>query len=223
MFGAEPTTADLRCRLQAAWGLRPGNIYGTTEVPTVASSTPEHPDALEVIDDAVVVEVVDEHDRPVPPGVPGAKVLVTTLLNRAQPLIRYELSDRVTVAHGPNPAGRPYRCLERIEGRAADTLRLRARDGGEVAVMPYRLGEPVARTPGVSQFQIVWDGTRMEVRLVVGRSSPRDVAGALQANLSEALVAGGAVPPPIDVCVVDALEREPGPAAKLKLIKATGR
>ena len=223
MFGAEPTTADLRCRLQAAWGLRPGNIYGTTEVPTVASSTPEHPDALEVIDDAVVVEVVDEHDRPVPPGVPGAKVLVTTLLNRAQPLIRYELSDRVTVAHGPNPAGRPYRCLERIEGRAADTLRLRARDGGEVAVMPYRLGEPVARTPGVSQFQIVWDGTRMEVRLVVGRSSPRDVAGALQANLSEALVAGGAVPPPIDVCVVDVLEREPGPAAKLKLIKATGR
>jgi hypothetical protein len=86
---------------------------------------------------------------------------------------------------------------------------------------PYRLGEPVARTPGVSQFQIVWDGTRMEVRLVVGRSSPRDVAGVLQANLFAALVAGGAVPPPIDVCVVDALEREPGPAAKLKLIKAT--
>ena len=63
----------------------------------------------------------------------------------------------------------------------------------------------------------------MEVRLVVGRSSSRDVAGVLQANLSAALVAGGAVPPPIDVCVVDALEREPGPAAKLRLIKATGR
>ena len=30
------------------------------------------------------------------------------------------------------------------------------------------------------------------------------------------------MPPPIDVCVVDALEREPGPAAMLKLIKATG-
>jgi phenylacetate-coenzyme A ligase PaaK-like adenylate-forming protein len=220
MFGAEPTTADLRRRVREVWGVRPGNIYGTTEAPMVAASTPEHSDALEVLDDALVVEVVDEGDRPVPAGVPGAKVLVTTLLNRAQPLIRYELSDRVTRAAGPNPAGRPYTLLERIEGRTADTLRLPARGGGEVAVMPYRLGEPMARTAGLRQFQIVWDGTRMQVRLVLSPAAPCDVAARVRHDLAGALAAGGAVPPSIDVRAVEALEREPGHAAKLKLIKS---
>ena len=31
---------------------------------------------------AIPVEVVDEHNRPVPPGRPGYKVLVTNLHNR---------------------------------------------------------------------------------------------------------------------------------------------
>jgi phenylacetate-CoA ligase len=216
MFGAEPTTADLRSRFEAAWGLRPGNIYGTTEVPTIASSTPEYPDALEVMDDAAVVEIVDERNRPVEPGQTGAKVLVTTLLNRAQPLIRYELTDQVTRATGANPAGRPYACLERIEGREADTIRLMGRNGGEVSVLPYRLGEPFARMPAVRQFQIVWDGAGMEVRVV----APRDVVARVRTEVADALAAAGAVPPRIEVRLVDALEREPGPAAKLKLIKA---
>jgi len=75
----------------------------------------------------------------------------------------------------------------------------------------------------VRQFQIVWDGERMEVRLVLGATASRDVAGALRANLSAALREGGAVPPRIDVRVVDGLEREPGAAAKLKLIKSVRR
>ncbi|MFL5853896.1 MAG: hypothetical protein ACJ77G_15640 [Solirubrobacteraceae bacterium] len=42
----------------------------------------------------------------------------------------------------------------------------------------------------------------------------------VEAELHETLAAAGAVPPPIDVRVVDALQREPGAAAKLKLIKS---
>jgi len=168
------------------------------------------------MDDAAVVEIVDEGNRPVEPGQTGAKVLVTTLLNRVQPLIRYELTDRVTHAIGPNTADRPYACLERIDGRAADTLSLRTRDGREVSVLPYRLGEPFARMPAVRQFQIVWDGSHMEVRVV----APPEVTARVRAEVGAALTAAGAVPPPIEVRIVEALEREPGPAAKLKLIKA---
>jgi phenylacetate-CoA ligase len=75
-------------------------------------------------------------------------VLVTTLLNRAMPLIRYEMTDRVTLGMGPNPAGRPWACIECIDGRSADTIRLPAGEGGEVDVLPYGLGEPFAQTPG---------------------------------------------------------------------------
>ena len=78
---------------------------------TLGSSTPDHPRALELFEDQFVVEIVDEHDRPVPPGTAGAKLLVTNLELRALPLIRYELADRVTESPEPNPAGRPYRHL----------------------------------------------------------------------------------------------------------------
>jgi hypothetical protein len=84
-------------------------------------------------------------------------------------------------------------------------------------VLPYSLGEPFARMPAVRQFQIVWDGALMEVRIV----APPEVAGRVRTEVAEALAAAGAVPPPIEVRVVDALEREPGPAAKLKLVRST--
>jgi phenylacetate-coenzyme A ligase PaaK-like adenylate-forming protein len=157
----------MRARIQEAWGIDPGEYYATTEAPTLASSTPQHPRALELFEDQFVVEIVDENDRPVPPGTAGAKVLVTNLENRTLPLIRYELADRVTESPDPNPAGRPFRHLARIDGRTADTLTFPARAGGTVAVLPLRLGAPFARLPQVRQFQIVNAPGGLEVRLVL--------------------------------------------------------
>ncbi len=65
--------------------------------------------------------MVDGDNRPVPPGVPGSKVLLTNLVNPAEPLVRYELADSVVLADGPDPSGRPDDRIERIDGRAATT------------------------------------------------------------------------------------------------------
>jgi phenylacetate-coenzyme A ligase PaaK-like adenylate-forming protein len=75
---------------------------------------------MDILEDLVVVEVVDEHDRPVPPGVPGHKVLLTNLVNHVQPLLRYELTDPVTLAGGPNPLGLPYARVAVVDGRSDD-------------------------------------------------------------------------------------------------------
>jgi phenylacetate-coenzyme A ligase PaaK-like adenylate-forming protein len=82
--------------------------------------------------------VVDKHDRPVPPGTPGHKMLLTNLVNHAQPLIRYELSDSVILAGGPNPLGLPYARIAAIDGRSDDIITLPA-PRGLVAVYPFRL------------------------------------------------------------------------------------
>jgi phenylacetate-coenzyme A ligase PaaK-like adenylate-forming protein len=210
-FGSEPLPLETRARIEAAWGMDPCEYYVSTEAPTMACSTPDHPRALEVFEDLHVLEVVDEHDRPVPPGTAGAKVLVTNIENYTLPLIRYELADRVTLSPEPNPAGRPYAHLAAIDGRTADTLTFPARGGGEVPVLPLRLGAPFARLPGVRQFQIVRERGALEVR-VVGETD--GVAAAVAGVLADA----GAVVPEIRVTPVAALEREPGAAAKLKLI-----
>jgi phenylacetate-CoA ligase len=211
-FGSEPLTAEMRDRIQAAWGVDPCEYYVSTEQPVLAMSMPDHPRMLEVMEDLVMLEVVDDDSRPVPPGTAGAKVLVTNLENRTLPLIRYELPDRVTLAPEPNPAGRPYAHLAGIDGRTADTLTFPARGGGEVSVLPLRLGAPFARLPAVRQFQIVCDRSGLEVRVVGGATD------SVRAAVAGVLEDAGAVVPPIRVTPVDALEREPGAAAKLKLI-----
>ena len=70
---------------------------------------------------------------------------------------------------------------------------------------------PFARLPEVRQFQIVHEAGVLEVR-VVGATD--GVATAV----ADALADAGAIVPEIRVTSVTELERESGPAAKLKLI-----
>jgi phenylacetate-CoA ligase len=215
-FGAEPLTEDVRERVCEAWGIEPAEYYTATELPIVACSTPEHPRALELAEDLAIIEVVDAEDRPVPPGVSGAKLLITNLFNRTLPLIRYELTDRVTLATGPNPAGGPFRHLARIDGRAADVLTLPGRGGGSVAVPPVAFSGAFVRLPAVRQSQIAQYPDRLEVRVVLEPGEPEP---AVEGAVSDALARAGAVAPPIHVVPVTELERDPGPAAKLRLVR----
>ena len=57
-------------------------------------------------DDLCLFEPVGADGRPVPPGWPSERVYVTNLYNHALPLIRFEVTDEVTVSTGPARAGR---------------------------------------------------------------------------------------------------------------------
>ena len=214
--GGEAVTEDVASRIRAAWGIEPIVVYPTTEAPLIAAASAQGRE-LEIVEDLLVVEVVDEDDRPVPAGTPGAKVLMTSLVSRALPLIRYAISDAVTLAAGPNPAGRPYARIERVDGRLADTLVLPGRAGGTVAVHPIKLGPAFAGVPEVRRFQVIHDETGIEVRAVV---SAEDALERVRERLVAVLEEAGAVPPTVRAVAVDELEREPGPAAKFRIVKS---
>jgi phenylacetate-coenzyme A ligase PaaK-like adenylate-forming protein len=207
--GAEPITDDISRRVGAAWGVRPANIYPTTEVPVIASSSPQDP-CLDIAEDLVVLEV--EEDR----------ILVTSLASRTVPLIRYEIGDVVTRADGPSPAGRPYRRLASVQGRSGDVLRLAGRDGARVAIHPFRLGHPLAAFPEVRQFQVRVAGDRITMRVVLRATAARDVPARLRAAITAELEDAGAIAPEVAVEPVAAIVREDGPGAKLKLVRSGG-
>jgi phenylacetate-coenzyme A ligase PaaK-like adenylate-forming protein len=219
-FGSEPLTEEMRERIRAAWGNDPAEYYVSTEAFIIACSTPAHPRSLDVFEDMVIVEVVDEHDQPVAPGTAGAKVLITNLANYTQPLIRYKLSDRVVMGSGLSPSGGPYAHLTRIKGRTAEVLVFPGVAGARAAVQPLALGAPFARLREVRQFQIVRHPDRLQVRVVLAPGAPAGAAQRIRADVAGALAGAGAVVPAIEVTTVAELEREPGPAAKLKLIVA---
>lgn len=154
MVGGEILPDDIVRRSADAWGIEPFQVHAATEALIMASESPERV-GLHVSEDLVVLEVVDEEDRPVPTGVPGYRVLVTSLVNRALRLIRYELADTVTLAAGGDPSGRPYVRIERVDGRNDDVLRLPKVGGGDAVVLPFRLRALFLHLPDVIQYQIV--------------------------------------------------------------------
>jgi phenylacetate-CoA ligase len=215
---SEVLTEDAALRIEQAWGIRPVNAYASTEAPgPTALSSPDGPD-LEVWESSVVLEVVDDEYRPVPPGEPGTRVLLTNLVNRAQPLVRYELSDSVVVADGPNPAGRPWLRLARVDGGSDDIVSLPASGGGTARVHPFALRRPFVRMGDVLGYQIVHRADGILVR-VVPRRPERDLLERVRAAVAGVLADAGAEVP-VQVEPVSEMEREAGPAAKVKLVRS---
>ena len=204
VFSASEVLTDSTRRLaSAAWSQTPRNVYGATETAAIAAECGQHP-GMHLFEDLVITEVVDEDNRPVAPGVYGAKVLVTVLFSRTLPLIRYEMSDSIQLAveHGC-PCGRPYALLGAIQGRRQEALRFPAGDGAERVIQPVVFHHVMDRVIAAG-WQVVQRAGGLEVLL----ARPRDLDGAgLVASLSAALSAQGVVPPEIRVREVAAIPR----------------
>lgn len=216
--GAEVLTEDMRQRIRDAWNLEPHQAYLATEAPLLASTCTEQV-GMHLWEDLILVEVVDADDQPVAPGVPGHKVLITNLINHLQPLIRYELSDSVTLATGPNPTGRPFRRLSAVDGRSHEIITLPAPGGGTVAVHPAHLRTPLDASPDVVQYQITYDGSGLTGHIVLRADSPAGTPDRVRAALIRSLHEAGAVPPPITVTAVPNIARDGGHAAKFLQIR----
>jgi phenylacetate-coenzyme A ligase PaaK-like adenylate-forming protein len=176
---------------------------------------------LHVFEDLFVLEVVDRDNRPVPPGFAGEKVLVTNLFNRTLPLIRYELSDLVTVADGPCPCGRPYLRLASIRGRREDILSLSARNGGRISMHAVQLEDPLLRIPDVRQFQVSPRKEGLLVRLVLREAAALEQVLRLARQAVETeLDRAGAARETLMIEAVDHVEFA-GTGAKQKLVSAS--
>lgn len=216
---SEQLTPGMRARIAAAW-TDPFDAYATTESAGVcAIECPEH-HGLHVLEDVSALEAVDADDRPVPDGEPGDHVLLTCWANHVQPILRYRISDRITFAPDPCPCGRAARLIQAIEGRREDVLTFAGTDGRPVPVHPNHFEEPIEEQAGVAAYQVVRRAAELEVRVVVRPGSdPHALAGRLTTLLDARLRGLGAVPPPVVVRPVDALERT-GASGKRQLVRS---
>ena len=129
LSSAEVLTDAARARFRAAWGADLYDTYVMTETGLIGAECPQR-GGIHISEDLVIIESVDEQHQPVPHGTAGAKVLVTNLTNYAQPLIRYEVPDRITVSPDICRCGRPFTTIARIDprGNPRDERREKRRD-----------------------------------------------------------------------------------------------
>ena len=149
--------------IEDAFGVRPLDLYASTEGLWGAACGEGRGHHL--FEDLAIVENVDEDGRPVPDGERGARVLVTNLVNLAQPLIRFEVTDVVTIDPEPCPCGRTLRRMRSVEGRADAVLRLPGAAGERIPVHPLQFGV-ITADRGVREFQVVQRGDGVRVRVV---------------------------------------------------------
>ncbi len=145
------------------------NQYGTIEMWVIGYAAGTGPFAIN--DAAVHVELVDDDERPIDaPGIEG-DVVVTSLVLRLLPLVRYRTGDRGAWVDEPGAGGGPARRLALAEERDVNKLTIDGRRiSGTEAFRPI-LRRVYARVgyAGVEAVQITQVGPET-IRLSLNRS-----------------------------------------------------
>ncbi len=151
-LGAEPHSEKMRKRIEELYGFKAFNSYGLSEMngPGVAFECP-YQNGMHIWEDNFIVEVIDPVTlKPVPDGTEG-ELVMTTLMRRGMPILRYRTKDLTRIIPGPCACGRTHRRIERIKGRTDDMLILKG-----VNIYPIQIEKILMAMPEVgSNFLIV--------------------------------------------------------------------
>ena len=128
------------------------NRYGCREVGNIASECEEH-SGMHVFTETSYVELLGPDNQPVPVGEEG-RIVITNLLNRVMPMIRYEIGDVGIFSSEPCACGRPYPLLKEVVGRNASIFRTKS--GGYLSpVLFAHLMGVMHGAEQIERFQIV--------------------------------------------------------------------
>ncbi|MCI0503238.1 AMP-binding protein [Candidatus Micrarchaeota archaeon] len=118
--GSETLSTGARRHIESSFSCRVMSQYGATEFSTIAWECPEE-NSMHVNSTSCIIEIVDGKGKPVQSGT--GDILITSLHNRAMPLLRYSIGDRGSWGKSC-PCGRGLPVLKTIEGRANDVITL---------------------------------------------------------------------------------------------------
>ena len=167
--GGETLDSSTRARLTESFDCPIRDDYGASECLPIAWECPLG--ALHVNEDWVLLEPVDRNLQPVPPGAVSDTVLLTNLANHLQPLLRYDLGDRVTRMPLPCRCGSPFMTI-RVEGRDDDILELANPLGRTIRIAPLMLVGALEDVAHVHAFQLVrQDPLTLELRMDTEREA----------------------------------------------------
>jgi phenylacetate-coenzyme A ligase PaaK-like adenylate-forming protein len=193
----ETLTDEARQRISAAFGCEVANYYGSSEAIGLTFECAAR--RLHVNSDWYIVEPVDREGRPTPPGQMSHGVLITNLANRIQPIIRYQMGDRVALLPQRCPCGSPFPQI-RVDGRSDDVLEFPSSRGEAVRILPLPLVTVAEETPGLASCQLVQTApSTLRVRMSVTPPAQRPVVWeSLRRRVQAYLASQGAGPVRID-------------------------
>ncbi len=153
-IGAEPHSENTRLKLEELYGIDAYNSYGLSEMsgPGVAFEC-TCKQGMHVWEDAYIIEIIDPKTGEVLQDGTEGEVVLTNLIRKANPILRYRTRDLAYVMQEKCPCGRTHRRLSRILGRTDDMLIING-----VNMFPSQIEEIVMQIPEVgTNYQIYID------------------------------------------------------------------
>ncbi len=174
-----------RALIERVFGAPVASEFGSRDIGFTAHETPAG-DML-LMSESHMIEVLDAHGQPVPPGTAGEAV-ITGLTSAAQPFIRYRTGDVVRLSASAAACGRGLDVLAEVCGRQTDFVV----DEHGTVMHALAVIYVLRATEGVAEFKCIQHTSReMEVRIVpTGQWTARshaNVVGGLKARLGDGL------------------------------------
>ncbi|MCD6569573.1 MAG: phenylacetate--CoA ligase family protein [Deltaproteobacteria bacterium] len=219
---SEPLSSKTRELCKEAFGRDVIDDYGACESILMARECEMHR-GMHINSDLVILEVVDENYQPVPPGTTGNKILVTNLYTYVQPIIRYELQDRVCMEPESCTCGSTLPLIRSVEGRTDEIVWISKPGGGYEPIHPYIFFVPTLNNPGIKEYQAEQiERDKVIFRIVPvepGSMTDDDVTRMVEKSLEEEGLGGRMK---IEGKAVDSIQRDPVSGKILQVISRVG-
>jgi phenylacetate-CoA ligase len=183
--------AGLRARLESAFGCQAVEAYGMTELGVIAY--PCSRGSLHIDGSLMFLEIVDTAGNVLPEGQQG-EIVVSSLSNRAMPLLRYRTGDLGALDLSKCGCGSPAPRLTQLSGRIIRCLRL---PSGRLFAPTY-FNDLFVRFDWLAEFQITQTSRDAIEVLLQPRPGAEGAAGDLNREV-EAYVRNS-LPEPLTIC-----------------------
>lgn len=181
--------------LQDSWRAQVLGTYASTEMASAFSDCTAACGG-HLLSDLVLLEIIDDAGRQLPPGEVG-EVVVTPLAVEGTPLLRYRTGDIAVLHPEPCACGRLTPRLGPIQGRKAQMLKFRG-----TTLFPGAIAHALQSLPGIKGHYIeVYAEHELSdrIRVVVGGESDRLSA----VEVATAIAAKTRVKPEVVICSAD--------------------
>lgn len=134
--------------IEKTFGCPVANGYGGRDAGFLAHQCPKG--SMHITQEDVILEIIDENDRPVKPGEAG-EIVVTHLQSYGFPFIRYRTGDLGRLSNRTCNCGRGLMILDDIIGRSSDLIY--TQEGA--VVHRAEIVNPIAKLSNIERFQFI--------------------------------------------------------------------
>jgi phenylacetate-CoA ligase len=158
-----------RKMIEEVFAVKVTDRYGCEEVSLFSSECEKH-EGMHLNIEHLFIEFIKDDGSHAAAGEPG-RIIVTDLMNRAMPFIRYQVEDVGVPTDRKCSCGRGLPLMESVTGRVADFLV--KNDGTRVAGVSL-IENTLTGIPGIDQMQIVQESLdQIILRIVPGETYQR--------------------------------------------------